>query len=284
MLQKKNHFYTVHDLPVQQKWQKKYFSASCIQYFISAIYVINLESSQMRWHDIHKELQQFFSEDDYIDFFRFPAVRRENGALGCLLSHLLVLDHAQHRNYPFVLVLEDDFTFSVTRYQLDEQLRHVNEVFGSDFDVIQFGQYCYRWSKVKGSDCLMRLHQASSTSGYLIRKDFIPILKQIWLQHLRDLQFKSFHPERDPLDKIQYRSQNIGIWLGFREPLGRQRPVWSTIENRFMENRWSCSDDLQTWYDSSNTGRPLELLPTRSAEEIKDERKNYRIDSPFFTS
>ena len=269
----KKKYYNLVDLPIPYSWKNDYIYSPSIQYYISSIYVINLKSSKTRWNQMYNDLQHMFGRGDKINFYHFPAIRKENGALGCLLSHLAVLDHAQHKGGKYILVLEDDFKFNVNRFMLDYHLQHVNDVYGPDFDVIQFGQYCYKWQKFKESDILMRLNQASSTSGYLIRREFIPILKKCWMDHLHELQGRSFHPEKDPLDKIQYRTQKDYVWLGFREPLGQQRKVFSTIENRMIENKWSCSDDLQTWYDGWGVARKLELGPTISVENVKQDKR-----------
>ena len=42
---------------------------------------------------------------------RFTAIRLENGALGCSMSHLKCLEIAKANNWPHILIIEDDILF-----------------------------------------------------------------------------------------------------------------------------------------------------------------------------
>ena len=64
---------------------------------------------------------------------RFEAVKASPGGIGCGYSHLAVLKIAKERGYKNVLILEDDFTFLITKEQLELELnRFFTEVKGFD--------------------------------------------------------------------------------------------------------------------------------------------------------
>lgn len=66
------------------------------------ILVINLDDRVDRWEKIQENFR------GWPQLERVSAIRHENGVKGCKLSHLKCLDLASKRNYPWVLVLEDD--------------------------------------------------------------------------------------------------------------------------------------------------------------------------------
>lgn len=66
------------------------------------ILVINLDDRPDRWSEIQKEFEGWPSLE------RISAVKESPGWKGCLNSHLKAINEAKKRNYPWVLVLEDD--------------------------------------------------------------------------------------------------------------------------------------------------------------------------------
>ncbi len=61
-------------------------------------YCINLKERKDRW-------DSFISQDFGIDIERFDAIKRDNGAEGCLLSHLRLMQECEDE----ILIFEDDF-------------------------------------------------------------------------------------------------------------------------------------------------------------------------------
>jgi glycosyl transferase family 25 len=66
------------------------------------ILVINLDDRPDRWSEIQKEFEGWPSLE------RISAVKESPGWKGCNKSHLKAIKEAKKRNYPWVLVLEDD--------------------------------------------------------------------------------------------------------------------------------------------------------------------------------
>ncbi len=66
------------------------------------IYCINLKERNDRMEKIYN----IFANQKYFEFKRFNAIKNQNGALGCLCSHLEIIK--DNINKPYVIVIEDD--------------------------------------------------------------------------------------------------------------------------------------------------------------------------------
>ena len=69
-------------------------------------FYINLASRTDRLAHVVVELAKMDIEGERID-----AIKMDNGALGCTMSHIHCLKLAKSRNLPHVFICEDDITF-----------------------------------------------------------------------------------------------------------------------------------------------------------------------------
>jgi glycosyl transferase family 25 len=74
---------------------------------IKNIFYINLEHRTDRNSHIISQLNSV----GLVNFERFNAIKHENGAIGCSMSHLKCLELAKERKYDHILICEDDTTF-----------------------------------------------------------------------------------------------------------------------------------------------------------------------------
>ena len=81
------------------------------------ILVINLKERTDRWNHISKQLNEW-----KVPYERVDAIKEKIGWKGCTKSHLKCLRLAKQRNYPWVLVLEDDCLFKKDTKERFEQL------------------------------------------------------------------------------------------------------------------------------------------------------------------
>ena len=72
------------------------------------IYCINLKER----NDRMEKIQNIFSDKKYFEIKRFDAIKNQNGALGCLCSHLEIIK--ENINKPYVIVIEDDLILNDT--------------------------------------------------------------------------------------------------------------------------------------------------------------------------
>jgi hypothetical protein len=194
-----------------------------ISELIELILYINEPEHRNQKVKIEQEIKRIFNRDDRIDTFCVKAEKREDGSIGKLLSHITALSVAceQQRN---VMILEDDFEFYKSRDDIQEHLKLIQSSFDDRWNVIVLGQYTYEWSPVSESIDetikLMRLLQCSSTCGYIVNRTYLPVLLNIWIEHMYNVLGNPDNVHHEHLDQVQTRLQSQDIWLGFESPIG----------------------------------------------------------------
>jgi glycosyl transferase family 25 len=68
---------------------------------------INLDIRPDRDDHVNRELKKIGVNEPH----RFPAIKLENGALGCSMSHLKIIEEAKKNKLDHVLIVEDDIAF-----------------------------------------------------------------------------------------------------------------------------------------------------------------------------
>ena len=133
---------------------------------IRKIIYINLKKRTDRKENIEKELNDFG-----LDYERFEAIETPIpgfGIVGCGLSHLAVLKLAKERNYENVLILEDDFTFLVSKEELQHQL---TEFFNLklDYDACFLAYNLQRFEQLDNG-IVNKILENQTASGYIVHK------------------------------------------------------------------------------------------------------------------
>lgn len=216
---------------------------------IQNIIYINLAESVDRRKQIEGELNRMKLGSPA---YRFPAIRKSPGAIGCFLSHLgglkYSLDMPGH-----VLMLEDDFEFLVDRTMLEGRIAKADRLTKGRWDVIVLGQFASHMAPVHNlASGVFRLLKATTTSGYLVNDKYKRKLYAKWLAAFEPIANKgSNFGHDDNLDQIQIAFQKEDLWIGFRSPLGGQRIGHSFIGNGMADNRWKLSKDGKTFYHGS---------------------------------
>jgi GR25 family glycosyltransferase involved in LPS biosynthesis len=78
-----------------------------INKFFDNIYCINLDNRKDRWDNISK---RFTDRNIFVN--RFSAINKpENSRLGCIMSHISIIEDAKKNGYDRILVFEDDCDF-----------------------------------------------------------------------------------------------------------------------------------------------------------------------------
>ena len=239
---------------------------------IPLIMYINLDRSPDRRKDMETEFQRV-GVPEATTIQRFKAVEKKNGELGCFLSHVGVLNSVLDKDTN-VLVLEDDFEFRYMAKEIGEHVEHVDRVTKGRWDVIVLGQYVHAWQPlvnkddVQTSQQIFRLLHSTTTSGFLVNKNYVRRLFLLWSEAVKNLlNSKRFKPGQQ-IDQIQTLYQKVDMWFGFRHPLGTQRTGKSLIGNVECSNNWSCSLDYKHWYDSYGVEHPLKTFDTINIQSI----------------
>lgn len=196
--------------------------------FIDKIFYINLEKRTDRKEQIEKELNTFD-----LKFERFSAIETPTfGILGCGLSHLKVLKIAKERNYKNVLILEDDFTFLVSKEELQCQLSNFFNL-QLDYDVC-FLSYNLIGLQIKLDNGVVNKGiDVQTASGYLVNQHYYDALINLYEDAMPLLEKTLCHWIycNDQVWKTLQKKDN---WFFFIKRIGMQQDRYSDNAQSFI--------------------------------------------------
>lgn len=151
-----------------------------IQYILDNHYYINLDHRTDKNEQNIKELRK-------INIYhpnRFSAIKKDNGAIGCYMSHLEVLKIARNKRLPYVTVFEDDVLFLKPQDTLDKLDRIINS--GIPWNVIILGGHNHPPYKSINDDCI-KVSNCQSTTAYIVKQSYYDTLINHWQKGLQKL-------------------------------------------------------------------------------------------------
>jgi hypothetical protein len=192
---------------------------------IHKIVYINLDHRPDRRAEVEGELASVGLSGE-----RFPAILRKPGIVGCGLSHIGVLEKAKEEGWENVLILEDDFYFVVDK---ETVTREISAFFALEipYDVVMLS-YGYDVS-APFNNVVDRAVNAQTASGYLVHRSFYDTL----LHNLKEGSAQLIATGRHwdyANDQYWKRLQPITNWYCFKTRLGKQRPSYSDISEKFV--------------------------------------------------
>ena len=140
-----------------------------LENFFELSYCINLDERTDRWALCQGEFEKikFYPE-------RFSAIKNNNGAMGCLLSHIEILKIANERN-KHVLIFEDDVFFLDNAKTIIESA--LDELINMDWKMFYLGGNILK-PFYQRTNHLAELNHCQSTHAYAINKNYVkPILE-----------------------------------------------------------------------------------------------------------
>jgi GR25 family glycosyltransferase involved in LPS biosynthesis len=207
--------------------------------YFDKVYCINLEERTDRWDSCLEK----FKEYGIVNFKRFEGIKvngnlssKKLGQIGCSASFYNILKDARDKNYNNILILEDDFNFTVSKDEMSEALGKAFEEMPKDWDMFYLGANIVNEIMhnpiEKYSENLFKLNSAYTTHSICFSKNsFDKILnffqsEENWVENLMtnyesiDVFFaKDFHI-----------ANKCFIW---KDLLCLQEPSFSSIENTF---------------------------------------------------
>ena len=194
---------------------------------IDAILYINLAHRTDRKQHILAELSKICTDSSKIH--RIDAVYKNPGALGCLMSHIQSLLYAlTHKDWQTVLVVEDDFTFNC-----DTPVEQIKSLFSQPFEV---GLLSHNYLQCTDTDQInvKRVTYSQTSSSYIIRRSYIPVLLQNFNESLADM-LSNGQMHTNCLDihwkTIQLKHQ----WYALMPAIGYQYANFSDITQTFVD-------------------------------------------------
>jgi glycosyl transferase family 25 len=197
---------------------------------IPKIFYINLDKRVDRRQEIEQELQQFNLLDKAERFQAFYTP--DQGILGCTQSHLAVIKLAKERNYPNVLILEDDFYFTITKDEFENEL---NQFFNNniEFDVCMIS-YHLQQSQPTRYPFIQKVIEGQTASGYIVHNSFYDKIIALYEEAIPLLQQTGEHWNYAN-DQVWKRLQPNANWYALTTRCGRQRPGFSDNSGKYQE-------------------------------------------------
>jgi len=160
---------------------------------------------------------------------RFKAIKLTNGALGCSMSHLKLLELAKSNNWDSILIMEDDIKFLNPRI-FTQQLNHFLDAH-KEFDVLLIaGNNVPPFTKI--DDTCVKVTRCQTTTGYLVRNHYFDTLIQNVRDGIKNLMKTPKKHDLFAIDKYWFRLQERDRWYLIIPLTVTQREDYSDIEKR----------------------------------------------------
>ena len=196
---------------------------------ISKIIYINLNKRTDRREQIEKELNDF-----NLPFERFEAIENPGfGTVGCGKSHLNVLKIARDRNYENILILEDDFTFLVSKEEFENQLTNFFNL-NIEYDVCMLSYNLIRHESTS-YNFIVKALEVQTASGYIVNKKYYSKLIDLYEVAMPLLEQTRQHWIYAN-DAVWKQYQEKDNWYCFSKRIGRQRPGYSDNGQSYCDN------------------------------------------------
>jgi len=202
--------------------------------------VINLEHRKDRLEHVQSEFKKMG-----IDAERINAVKMNNGAVGCTMSHIKCLELAKQRDYEYVFICEDDITFrNPELFKRNLQKFYENDDINWDLLIIggnnvppfqQVTEYC------------ARVFYCQITTGYVVKKHYYDTLLKNFRESANGLMREPNNPSTYALDMYWKRLQLQDFWYMITPPTVTQYESYSDIENRNVNYENMMLDMEKPW-------------------------------------
>ena len=200
---------------------------------IDAIYYINLKKRK----DRNQEFLDNFPEVDQSKIHRVKAhYYPENGAVGCLMSHITALSMALNDEGENILICEDDFLIKDMAYCNKMLNLFMDKI--KTWDVIMLGQNTIESEdtgiETPEKEKIIKILNSQTASGYIIKRSYIPTLLEIYgedmTEYVRTNEWGNYFT-----DQSWKVLQPVDNWYSFTPSVGVQRPSYSDIQNGYID-------------------------------------------------
>ena len=208
---------------------------NCLDDIKNAFY-INLEHRSDRKEHVENELNNIG-----IKATRFNAIKMTNGAIGCSMSHLKILEDAKKNQLDHILIVEDDITF-LNPSLFKTQIHKFFELHNNKWDVILFAGNNMPPFEIIDDTCV-KVSRCQTTTGYLVNGHYINVLISNIKMGLTHLINSPAEAVKYAIDKFWFVLQNNSKWYLITPLTVVQREDYSDIEKR-VTNYQELMQDL----------------------------------------
>jgi glycosyl transferase family 25 len=191
---------------------------------IKHTYYINLDSRPDRKQHVEKQMKNIGINSE-----RFKAIKLPDGALGCSMSHLKILEMAKENNYPHVLIVEDDILFTDPSLFIQQFNKFLSN--HKDFDVVLIsGNNLPPYKEI--DDSCVQVVNCQTTTGYLVQNHYFDKLIKNYREGINKLMKDPGNRILYAIDKYWFNIQKIDKWYLIIPLTVTQREDYSDIEKR----------------------------------------------------
>ena len=200
------------------------------------IYYINLHHRGDRRLEIELELiyHDLIDQATRICAIYIP----DCGRLGCTLSHIKALEtflesekkKEKEKEAASCIVLEDDFQFCTMTHSLTRKAFNYIQSLDLEWDVIMLAANTVKIQEEVLYDSIVRCDGALSSSGYVVKRRYVPTL----IKNLKECaMLLNISREYPAMDVHWLPLQSRDNWYILNPCLGSQRAGYSDIEKRY---------------------------------------------------
>ena len=234
---------------------------------ITNAFYINLESRKDRKEYVEEQLKLIGMNQ----VTRFNAIKLENGAAGCSMSHLKCIETAKKNNWDHVLIVEDDITFlnpTLFINNLNKFLeRHI------DWDVVLIGGNVIPPYKKVDFSCVQVIN-CQTTTGYLVKSHYYDTLIKNYKEGIQNLLKEPDNHKQYAIDKYWFSLQEKDKWFLIIPLTITQKEDYSDIEKKTTNYTRVLTDLDKPWF------QPSLLEKVMRSEEQNNEQKQKQKQTP----
>lgn len=191
---------------------------------IKHAFYINLLSRPDRKQHVENQLKNIGINAD-----RFNAIKMGNGAIGCSMSHLKIIENAKANNWEHVLIVEDDILFTDPNLFIQQFNKFLSN--NKSFDVALIaGNNLPPYIKI--DDYCVKVSRCQTTTGYLVQQHYYDILITNYKEGILKLMKDPANHFLYAIDKYWFKLQDNHNWFLITPLTVTQREDYSDIEKR----------------------------------------------------
>jgi glycosyl transferase family 25 len=220
---------------------------------IKHAFYINLQSRPDRKQHVENQLKNIGIHAE-----RFNAIKLKNGALGCSMSHLKLIETAKENNWEHILIVEDDILFTDPSLFVNQFNTFLSK--HKYFDVILIaGNNLPPYKKI--DDTCVQVTRCQTTTGYLVKNHYYDTLINNYKKGILELMREPSKHVLYAIDKYWFRLQEIHKWYLIVPLTVVQREDYSDIEKRATNYTTSMLDlDKRTFLKRYNELQSLKNI------------------------
>lgn len=205
-------------------------------------YYINLDKRK----DRNSHMKNIIKSNPFFEKVeRISAIYSETYGVGCTMSHIKCITNLLKRNDKYYIILEDDFCF-LNKEKFDNFTTDFDKIKNDDnWDIIVLTPRGKTIEKHKINN-FHRIVNNQTTTGYIIKHDFIPKLLSVYKSAVVKLMKGYNGPLPNPYctDQCWKPLQLNSNFLYYKDIYGGQLPCYSDIEKIYVDYNKKFLDQI----------------------------------------